>query len=294
MQKSAFKTLIFIALKHYKKLIFTFSLVILENLAFMLYPIFGGFAVNKILAGEAKIAIIYIFVIFGIWFLGAIRRKIDTYAFSKIYANLAVNIISNERNANASVSQTSARVALSREFINFFEHSFPMLFTSVVSILGSVFMLYFYEPIVASFCLIIIAVLAPFLPRYIRKNDRFYLKLNNRNENEVNLIEKGSPVAVSRHYDLLSRIRIAISNREAIGYLIVGSICALAFSLAAYLLAVKQTDAGYIFTVMNYIWTFAISLDDAPRLIEEFSQLKDIGKRVNALENDDKNSDEIR
>ena len=27
--------------------------------------------------------------------------------------------------------------------------------------------------------------------------------------------------------------------------------------------------------------TFAISLDDAPRLIEEFSKLKEIGKRVN-------------
>ncbi len=26
---------------------------------------------------------------------------------------------------------------------------------------------------------------------------------------------------------------------------------------------------------------FAISLDDAPRLIEEFSKLKDMGKRVN-------------
>ena len=33
--------------------------------------------------------------------------------------------------------------------------------------------------------------------------------------------------------------------------------------------------------------TFAISLDDAPRLIEEFSKLKDIGKRVNVeLEGD--------
>ncbi|KYK84578.1 hypothetical protein SA2200_10665, partial [Aggregatibacter actinomycetemcomitans serotype d str. SA2200] len=27
-------------------------------------------------------------------------------------------------------------------------------------------------------------------------------------------------------------------------------------------------------------WTFAISLDDAPRLVEELSKLKDIGKRV--------------
>ena len=33
--------------------------------------------------------------------------------------------------------------------------------------------------------------------------------------------------------------------------------------------------------------TFATSLDDAPRLIEEFSKLKDIGKRVNVeLERD--------
>ena len=52
-------------------------------------------------------------------------------------------------------------------------------------------------------------------------------------------------------------------------------------------MANKKTDAGYVFTVMNYIWTFAFSLDEAPRLIEEFSQLKDIGNRVNALENDE-------
>ena len=33
--------------------------------------------------------------------------------------------------------------------------------------------------------------------------------------------------------------------------------------------------------MLTYLWTFAISLDDAPRLIEEFSKLKEIGKRVN-------------
>ena len=284
MQHNAFKTLSFIAVKHYRKLIVTFFLVILENISFMLYPVFGGFAINKILAGEVQIALIYIFVIFGIWFVGAVRRKIDTAAFSRIYAHLAVNIIFNERQSINNTSTTAARVALSREFINFFEHSFPILFTSIISIVGSVFMLYFYEPIVATFCLLIIAVLSPFLPRYIRQNDRLYLRLNNRNEHEVHLIEHGTKTAVNRHYNLLSRIRIAISNREAMGYLIVGSICALAFSLAAYLLATKPTNAGYVFTVMNYIWTFAFSLDDAPRLIEEFSQLKDIGKRVNALE----------
>ena len=287
MQNSALKTLIFIATTHCRELIVTFSLVMLENIVLMLYPVFGGFAINKILAGDIKIALIYMLAIFGIWLVGAVRRKIDTYTFSNIYARLAVNIIRNERHQHTSTSKTSARVALSREFINFFESSFPLLFTSLISSVGSVFMLYFYEPIVATFCLVIIAVLALCLPRYIRKNDRLYLRLNDRNENEVHLIGHGTPAAVNRHYNFLSRIRIAISNREALGYLIVGSLCALVFGLAAYILANKKTDAGYVFTVMNYIWTFAFSLDDAPRLIEEFSQLKDIGNRVNALEKEE-------
>ncbi|MBR3426065.1 MAG: hypothetical protein IKG79_08520, partial [Neisseriaceae bacterium] len=138
MQHNAFKTLSFIAVKHYRKLIITFFLVILENISFMLYPVFGSFAINKILAGEVQIALIYIFVIFGIWFVGAVRRKIDTAAFSRIYAHLAVNIILNERQSINNTSTTAARVALSREFINFFEHSFPILFTSIISIVGSV------------------------------------------------------------------------------------------------------------------------------------------------------------
>jgi len=40
-------------------------------------------------------------------------------------------------------------------------------------------------------------------------------------------------------------------------------------------------DAGHIYSVMTYMWMFAMSLDDGPQLLEKYSQLKDIGKRVN-------------
>lgn len=39
-------------------------------------------------------------------------------------------------------------------------------------------------------------------------------------------------------------------------------------------------NAGHIYSVMTYMWMFATSLDDAPQLLEKFSQLRDIGKRV--------------
>ena len=42
----------------------------------------------------------------------------------------------------------------------------------------------------------------------------------------------------------------------------------------------KTVQAGHIYAVITYLWGFAMSLDDMPRLVEKFSELKDIGKRV--------------
>jgi len=39
-------------------------------------------------------------------------------------------------------------------------------------------------------------------------------------------------------------------------------------------------SAGHIYSVTTYLWTFVISLDDMPSLIEQYSKLKDIGKRI--------------
>lgn len=66
---------------------------------------------------------------------------VDTQVFANIYAKLAVNVIMNEKQNAKDDSAIIARVALSREFVNFFETHFPMFFTSVISIIGSAFML---------------------------------------------------------------------------------------------------------------------------------------------------------
>lgn len=39
--------------------------------------------------------------------------------------------------------------------------------------------------------------------------------------------------------------------------------------------------AGHIYSVMTYMWMFAMSLDDGPSLLGKYAQLKEIGKRVN-------------
>ncbi|ERJ24974.1 ABC transporter six-transmembrane domain-containing protein [Campylobacter concisus] len=286
MQNNAFKTLKSIATEHNKNLILTFALVLAENGLFLAYPIFAGFAINAIMQGNTLNALIYALFVLIAWLVGAIRRRVDTQVFANIYAKLAVNVIMNEKQNAKDDSAIIARVALSREFVNFFETHFPMFFTLVISIIGSAFMLIFVEPKVAVACFAVMIVFLIFLPRYIKKNDDLYLRLNDRLEKEAKVIGVFNKSTLNRHYDVVSKFRIAISNREAMSYFIIGISASLLFLVAIIVLSSQQTNAGHIYSVMTYIWNFVISLDDSPKLIEEFSNLKDIGKRIDAQKKD--------
>ena len=286
MQNNAFKTLKSIATEHNKRLILTFTLVLAENGLFLAYPIFAGFAINAIMQGNTLNALIYALFVLIAWLVGAIRRRVDTQVFANIYAKLAVNVIMNEKQNAKDDSAIIARVALSREFVNFFETHFPMFFTSVISIIGSAFMLIFVEPKVAVACFAVMTFFLIFLPRYIKKNDDLYLRLNDRLEKEAKVIGVFNKSTLNRHYDVVSKFRIAISNREAMSYFIIGISASLLFLVAIIVLSSQQTNAGHIYSVMTYIWNFVISLDDSPKLIEEFSNLKDIGKRIDAEKKD--------
>lgn len=286
MQNNAFRTLKSIATQHNKKLILTFTLVLAENGLFLAYPIFAGFAINAIMQGNTSNAIVYALFVLIAWLVGAVRRRVDTQVFANIYAKLAVNVIMNEKQNAKDDSAIIARVALSREFVNFFETHFSMFFTSVISIIGSAFMLIFVEPKVAMACFVVMIFFLIFLSRFVKKNDDLYLRLNDRLEKEAKVIGAFNKSTLNRHYYVVSKFRIAISNREAMSYFIIGISASLLFLVVIIVLSSQQTNAGHIYSVMTYIWNFVISLDDSPKLIEEFSNLKDIGKRIDAQKKD--------
>ncbi|MDH2997019.1 hypothetical protein A1D22_04880 [Pasteurellaceae bacterium LFhippo2] len=280
LSPNVFSTLKQIAITHHKKLIATFSLVGLENALFLLYPLVGSFAVNAVLAGNVLHALLYAVMILVIWSVGSARRAVDTRAFVRIYAELAVPVILNQK-GKGSTSSATAHATLSRQFVNFFEDQLPTLITSVFSIIGSVVMLIAIEFWSGLVALVILISFSLVLPRYTKMNDRLYFKLNNRLDNEVNVIERSQSHELIKHYNLLSKIRIAISNREAFSYLLIGIAMTILFGTTLVILSLKDgIQAGHIYAVITYLWTFAMSLDDMPRLVEKFSELKDIGKRV--------------
>ncbi|MBF1254746.1 MAG: hypothetical protein HXM34_04150, partial [Haemophilus sp.] len=153
-----------IAKNNKKRLFFTFSLVTLENILFITYPVFGGFAVNTIMNGDVLLSLSYSLLVLIIWGIGAARRAIDTRSFARIYAELAVPVIINQREKGLNTSAITARVALSRQFVDFFEQHLPTLIMSSFSIVGAAIMLLwleFWSGITACLILVFFGLLLP-------------------------------------------------------------------------------------------------------------------------------------
>ncbi|WP_219094622.1 ABC transporter six-transmembrane domain-containing protein [Pseudomonas sp. UMAB-40] len=280
-QQSASQTLKAIARAYPGKLFFTLSLVALENALLLAYPLFAGFAVDSIIRGDATSALFYALVVLAFWVVGAARRAVDTRTFTRIYADLAVPVILNQRLQNQSTSTSAARVVLAREFVDFFEKHVPTIATALVSIVGAAVMLLVIEPWIGLACLGALLLCMTLLPRFARRNQELHERLNDRLEKEIGLVEKVGADTLQRHYRVLSRLRIWLSDREAIAYLFVGSVAAVLFVIAISQLALSPAvKAGHVYAVMTYLWTFVSSLDEAPSMVDQLARLKDIGKRV--------------
>lgn len=178
-------------------------------------------------------------------------------------------------------SEIAARVALSREFVDFFEMHLPTAVTSLVSVFGAAFMLLMLEFWTGVLSLLVLAVFLILLPGFSRVSEKLYFKLNNRLERDVDMIQSARETMLHKHFGLVARLRILISNREALGYLCVGIAMAVLFGFTLVWLTLNgYGSAGHIYSLTTYLWMFAMSLDDVPRLVESYSNLKDIAQRV--------------
>ncbi|WP_339457079.1 MULTISPECIES: ABC transporter six-transmembrane domain-containing protein [unclassified Pseudomonas] len=280
-QQSASQTLKAIAKAYPGKLFGTLSLVALENALLLAYPLFAGFSVDSIIRGDVGSAVWYAAVVLGFWVVGAARRALDTRTFTRIYADLAVPVILNQRLQRHSTSRAAARVVLARDFVDFFEKHVPTIATALVSVVGAAGMLLVIEPWVGLACLLALLLCVTLMPGFARRNQRLHERLNNRLEKEIGLVEKVGANTLRRHYHVLSRLRIGLSDREAVAFLSIGLLAALLFVVAISQLALApQVKAGHIYAVMTYLWTFVSCLDEAPSTIDQLARLKDIGKRV--------------
>ena len=260
----------------------TYLLTFLENVLELLYPFTIGLAINGLIAGEGWLSLL---PFAGIWFLQLItatfRQLYDTRLFARIYGEVSGNMIVRQRKAGFSTGEVAARSTMAREAVDFFEFEVPALATAVISIIGGVAMLFVYD-VVAGFTMA--ALLVPISITYFlygRRSLRLSVKMNNRHEREVAAIEAGHRPRVRKHFRALARWRIMLSDVQA-GAWAVADIFALAAVMFVILRVASQPgiQAGDVFAALSYVLTIIMALDEGPLLVEQFSRLLDIRRRV--------------
>lgn len=268
----------------------TYLLSVMENFFNLLYPFATGLAIDELLASRGYGApALGLFL--GIWIAhlitGVIRQRYDTAVFTTIYAKLATEMVTTQQKQGVPISQIVARSALAREVVEFFEQDIPHMIALLFSVAGSLAMLFWYDLQIGAAC---IAILFPMIwinRGYVRKSLKLNSQLNDQLEKEAEIIARKDYQQVEQHYSALSKWRVLLSNAEATNWGITESTLIL---VAAFVIvraaSISSAEAGTIYAIMAYLWTYVASLANAPTLVQRTCRLRDISDRIKLIDVD--------
>lgn len=266
------------------RIAFTYTMMLMETVFEVLYPFTLGIAINGMLDGGDFMAVL---PFAAIWFAhitsATFRQMYDTRLFTKIYGRVAGNLILRQRSQGGSTSAIAARSAMAREAIDFFEFEIPTLATAIVGMIGGVIMLYLYDMVAGAVMTALLVPVYILFSRYGKRSLKLSRRLNNRLEREVTVITDGRSRRVATHFAALARWRIFLSDTQAstwalADFFMFGALLLVLFRLTA----TPGVTPGDVFAGLSYAVNITLALDQGPVLIEQFSRLIDIRRRVDS------------
>jgi hypothetical protein len=263
------------------RILLTYALFNLENLLHLAQPFALGLAVTGLLGSSWSGLALFAGLHLGHLLIGTWRRAYDTRAFTGIYTDLATRLVIQQRGRDVEVSRVTARSALSRELVDFFERDVPQALYAVYAVFGALAMLALYDLALVPLCLALLVPAAAFNYLYGRKSFALSGRLHDQLEREVEVIGGGRPAQVRDHYARLAGWRVKLSDWQALSF---GVLELFVLGLLAAALwrtcTAPGAAAGDVFAVFRYVWMFVTGLDSVPLLVQQAGRLRDIGRRM--------------
>lgn len=266
---------------HRLKFLITYSFTITENVISLSIPYFTGLAINDALEGRFLGLIYYA----GLWTVHGlthvVRQTYNIRTFSKIYRDVAVNVVRDQKDRGIETSKIIARSGLSREFVDFFERNVPDIINTLFKSLGALGMLIMFDWGIVVFCIILLLPLYVINKRYAKKSLDLNSGINDQYEKEVGVLTRNDPADVWDHYNALRNWRIKIIDTQVINWATMELfIIIIACMIIIRAGALGLYAAGTIYSIISYMWNFIYSLDKVPALVQQISRLKDIKRRM--------------
>ncbi|NSL85750.1 hypothetical protein ECE50_002835 [Chitinophaga sp. Mgbs1] len=264
---------------HRGRLIFVYALLIAENILNLIMGWVMGYTINALAAGNIAAIWPIIAQLLGYLVTGTLRRYADTRVYSAIYTDFVNHTIAGQLKRHTPVSLISARVHLSREYIEFLEKDMASLAGMFFNVAGAAVMLLGYSFRLFAVSLLVLGLCLLILRRYGRVIGKPNNSYNNLQEQQVDVLIAGKMTAVKRLFRLMRLHQIRISDAGAAAFL---AMEIFLFGLIAYAvwLATGGMPAGDVFGMLNYILSFVTGIYSLPLFAERISRLKDIRARL--------------
>lgn len=268
---------------------FAFILVLIENLAWIIEPYLIGVVIDILIDKEyvdptvntlgPLLAWIGLFVVNSS--VGAYRRVYDTKLYTRIFTQIATYVSENSLLKNLSISQTAARAELSYQYISFLQYRMPEIVDNLVAIFGAVIAMYLFDWRISLTCAVIIIPLYIINKLYVKKVSVHQKTYHDMYEDVVEVISKKDPKEVERYYTELAKPQVRISNWSALNFSLMRVVLLVIFMSVIYIsIELDEWSAGELFSIVAYLWTFVTASEALPELMESWTSLQDISRRL--------------
>ncbi|MCP9773914.1 hypothetical protein KBY66_15080 [Synechococcus sp. Tobar12-5m-g] len=259
----------------------TYTLTLLENLCMLAYPALTGLAVDGLLerSYQGLSALIAVWLVHLV--VSFVRQRYDTRVFMGLYARLAVQTVADQNSRGHGTSIVSARVEMMRDMVGFFEADVPAMFSQVVTVIGSLVMLFTFDLEAGFIAMAVLLPMALVNAWYWRRARQLHRGLNDQIEREVEDIEAARLLRLRRHFGRVRRWHVQLSDSESWTW----SVTELATIVALVVILIDFTrspgfSAGAIYAVLAYVFDYLEGLDHAPTLVNNVSRFQDIRTRL--------------
>ncbi|WP_085296963.1 ABC transporter six-transmembrane domain-containing protein [Cognaticolwellia mytili] len=259
----------------------TLSLVIIEAVLGIFYPLLIGVAINDLLKNSHQG--LYWLTVLGALSLiiGTVRRFYDTRIYANIYRKTASNMVDTEHKKLRSVSTISARSHLMTEFVEFLENSIPEIVQSIIAIIGISIIIAMLNIQVFFACLALLLLIASIYLLTGNKNFNLNKSYNDELERQVQAIESKSNTKSKQHFNALMRWNIALSDLETTNYFIVWcGVIALFIYTPMTVIRDGVLTYGLVFSILMYVFGYIEKLTLMPLHIQQAIRLNEISQRL--------------
>jgi ABC-type multidrug transport system fused ATPase/permease subunit len=279
-----------------KGIFIALSLVVIEHVAWIVEPAVFGKVIDALIDRAStegpnlrSLNVIPLFIWIGVFIInsgtGVIRRIVDERIYLRIYSELATSVASGGHKKQFSVSRTVALTQLSEQYISFLQYRMPEIIDQIVSITGAVIALAAFDWRISVACQTIIVPLIQVTGVYTRKVSALQRQYHDNFETTFDVFANQSVDEVKTYYAKVTALKQSIANWGALNFGVMRVALLIIFVAVLFIsIDLDNFSTGAIYSIVAYIWTFITTSEYIPELLESWTSLNDISRRLKESE----------